>query len=353
MKILVLADASSFHTERFVEELRRQECEVLLASLEESKHEYVQLKRKGFIRQLHYIRSVPELRRLIHFFEPDIISAHYVSGYGHIAAKARKIGSVPLALNLWGSDILIVPQKSFLHRYKTKYALEHGDYIIADSRYLIDEAVKLHPFSDYSVIPWGIEREYLSLHKDNYALTKPLKIIVPRAHEDVYNNLFIVESLRDMIVSDKIELTFPSFGSLFESFREKGRELVQDKIRYYDKCDRDEFLTMISHHDIYLSASLSDSSPVSLIEAMALGLIPVVGDIPGIREWLNSKNGFRFDLHDRQSLQRIIQLLLDADHEFEEMRVSNREKVVMNAIFENNIADQIMIFEKLLKRKVR
>jgi len=39
-------------------------------------------------------------------------------------------------------------------------------------------------------------------------------------------------------------------------------------------------------HDVYVSAARSDTTSVSLLEAMACGLFPIVTDIPANREWI-------------------------------------------------------------------
>lgn len=349
LKILLLSDGGSFHTERFYNEMQSQGCNILLASLESGMPDALKLKRRGSVRQFHYRMAVPQIKFIIKSFKPDIISTHFASGYGHIAALANRDHAIPLALNLWGSDILRVPQKSIFHKKKTIFALKKANHVFADSKYLIEAAKKLYDFSKYSVIPWGIEKNVFDLYKSECTLSQPLKIIIPRAHEAVYNNLFIVQSLQTLINSDKIKLTFPVFGSKYESFKESAKKLVGDKINYYEKAPREDFLKFASEHDLFLSASLSDSSPVSLIEAMALGLIPVVMNIDGVKEWITSKNGFIFE-HDRASLLQVVTNLLDGTKDFKSLRQQNKNKVEKNALFVHNIAEQIKIFKSLVEK---
>ncbi len=347
-KVLLLADAASFHTERFYAELQKQNCEVLLASLENGISGSVTLEKKGFVKQLYYRRTVGQIKKLIIDFQPDIISAHFASGYGHIAALAKQKANTPLALNLWGSDILIVPKKSIFHKYKTRYALKKAQYVFADSQYLIDAARELYQFNSYTVIPWGIEKDFLGLYKQEITLSSPLKIIVPRAHETVYNNLFIVQSLKERINAGEIILTFPAFGSLCEEFKTKCTLLVGDKIKFYEKAERKDFLKLASEQDVYLSASLSDSSPVSLIEAMAIGLVPVVMNIDGVKEWVSNENGFMFE-HETVSLSSTIEKLLNTKTDINSMRANNKKRVQECAVFEKNIEHQISIFKSLVK----
>ena len=43
---------------------------------------------------------------------------------------------------------------------------------------------------------------------------------------------------------------------------------------------------LLASADIYVAATLSDGASISLLEAMASGLFPIVTDLPGNREWL-------------------------------------------------------------------
>ena len=347
LNILLLADGRSFHTERFLAEIKKRGHQITLASLEIGQLEQVTFERKGSIAQLHYFRAIPQLIELIKKLQPDLISAHFASGYGFIAARANRSFNLPLMTNLWGSDILIVPHKSFLHRWKTKYALKNSDFIVGDSHYLIGEANKIYPFKNKAVIPWGIEERYLALHKSDYNYSTPLKVIVPRPHETVYNNQFIIKALKPLLSENKIEITFPNFGSLVDDFKKSCVDLPN--INFYNKLNRDEFLKFMASHDIYLSASRSDSSPVSLIEAMALGLLPVAANIKGVREWLDEKSGFPYGENDYAELLQIISSLVDEPKDYAEMRQQNLARVKSEAIFEKNIDYQLELIEKMVR----
>lgn len=346
LKILLLADGASFHTERFYTALKKRGHQITLASLEKGTLEQFTLEKKGATAQLYYLRAVPQIKGIIKSLKPDIISAHFASGYGFVAALANRSFKLPLMINLWGSDILIVPNKSILHRWKTAYALKKADYIVADSEYLIEKAQNIYRFEKQAVIPWGIEAEHLTLHKKDYNLSSPLKIIVPRHHEEVYNNLFIVKALKPLLREYKIELTFPNFGSQLDDFKNYIDKLPG--IKLYNKLDRTSFLEFMAQHDIYLSASRSDSSPVSLIEAMALGLIPVASNIKGVREWLSQESGFPYKANDQKELFDIIVKLISENNSYDKMRQHNFEKVQNVAIFEKNIDCQVALMKEMI-----
>jgi glycosyltransferase involved in cell wall biosynthesis len=351
LRILLLADSRSFHTARYVHELNRVGCEVLLASLEDGPIEHHSLRRKGPLKFLHYPLAAAEVSRLVRVFKPDIINPHFASGYGFLAALAARLERRPILLHLWGSDILIAPQKSFLHRRKTRLALETADFVVGDSDYLIDEAAKIGRLRRRRTVPWGIEREFLSYFRTDNNWEAPLKIIVPRPHEPIYNNRFIVRALSELIRDGRIEIVFPGWGSETSRFVNTTVDLTGKRPTLYQPLPRPVYLRFATGHHLYLSAAKSDSSPASLLEAMGLGLIPVAGDIPGVREWLTPDSGYLFDLADESTLFDMVSGLLENDQSHELMRQTNREKVAQKAVFEDNIAATISIMRALVSEK--
>ncbi len=347
-KILLLAKSSSFHTERFVPQLRRQGCRVLVASLERGNLHHFHLKPRGAHRVFHYLLAPLEIRRIIDRFQPNVFNPHHAAGYGFSAALANIGKQIPMVLNLWGDDILLAPKKSFLHKMKPLLALKAADCVIGDSKYLVAAAKELVPLASSRVIPWGIEEKYLAFHKQNYAFQNLLRIIVPRTQEKLYNNELIMKSLAPLVREGKVEITFTNFGSLAGKFRRQTYDIAGDKgVRFYDKMPRGEFLSFVVEHDIYLSASTIDSSPVSLIEAMALGLLPIVADNPGVREWLTPESGYLFKQHDPEDLLTLISQLLESQDPHHEMRRRNLGRVKRDALFENNVAEEISIMKEL------
>jgi glycosyltransferase involved in cell wall biosynthesis len=66
-----------------------------------------------------------------------------------------------------------------------------------------------------------------------------------------------------------------------------------------------ELAGWLGRAELYLSASRSDSTSQSLLEAMAAGALPVVSDLAGNREWLGAGEGGRlFAVGDATALAR-------------------------------------------------
>ena len=104
--------------------------------------------------------------------------------------------------------------------------------------------------------------------------------------------------------------------------KEKG---LSDKVFFLGFIKNSDLPNYLALADGYLTASLSDSTPVALLEAMSCGLVPIVSDIDGHKEWVNLKNGFMFNKHSKEDLTKKIEQFL---------RLSKQE---INKIKEHNI----------------
>ena len=188
----------------------------------------------------------------------------------------------------------------------------------------------------------------MDFHKSAYTLSSPLKIIVPRPHEKIYNNAFILKALGPLLETRQVTLTFPDFGSLAFEFKWVIKNAGYFGINFYEKISRESFLKLMSEHDVYLSAALSDSSPVSLIEAMALGLIPVVAKIPGVEEWTRDSGALTFENNDCNGLKEAVSAIISCTDKRMQMRKKNLDRVMARGVFEINVAARINLMKQLI-----
>lgn len=69
----------------------------------------------------------------------------------------------------------------------------------------------------------------------------------------------------------------------------------QYTLRFYGELNNDEVLTLLPSFDYLLLPSLAEGMPVTVIEAMKAGVIPIVNDLPGGMEEIviNGETGYR------------------------------------------------------------
>ena len=132
MKLLILSDANSIHTQKWVISLTQSDFEIQLFSLFKPKLDLskiyerynvkvispdLELRTKSLrepnLSKIRYLQSIPLLRKTIARFNPDILHAHYASSYGLLGVLTR---FKPLFISVWGSDIYYFPYKNKLNR---------------------------------------------------------------------------------------------------------------------------------------------------------------------------------------------------------------------------------------------
>lgn len=308
MKILFLADGSTYHAKRWINYFAQQNHHCYLLSLEKGKEinaEQYEIQPKIKIKRLRYLSSYFQTKKIVDEIEPDLINAHFVPNYGLLGAL---LNFKPLVVSAWGSDILISAHKSFFHRLRAKFVLSKADLILSDSTFLTEGISELGiDKKRILTFPLGIEIDkYLKPKETKNAIT----ILSTRQFEPVYDVRTLIQAI-PLVLQDskkKVKFIIVGKGSQEETLKRLANNLkLQDKVVFKKNLSDEELIRTYSDSDIYVSTSLSDSTSVSLLEAMAAGLIPVVTDIPGNREWIeDGKNGFLFNQKDHKALAKQI-----------------------------------------------
>ena len=73
-----------------------------------------------------------------------------------------------------------------------------------------------------------------------------------------------------------------------------AKEIQSGEVIFSKPIKYSELPRLIRRHDVYMLASTNEGGPLTLLESMALGLVPVCGNIPGlVQEVITAQNGFR------------------------------------------------------------
>jgi hypothetical protein len=114
--LLIGSNTGNAHLKNYLELIRDYFDEVLVVS--DYPVEYAPSKSVSFSLKnpLKIRNSIQKLRQIIHDYNPSIIHVHQANSYAFIAGKANN-GITPLVLTAWGSDVLLLPKRSIIHRW--------------------------------------------------------------------------------------------------------------------------------------------------------------------------------------------------------------------------------------------
>ena len=103
----------------------------------------------------------------------------------------------------------------------------------------------------------------------------------------------------------------------------KRLKLNTNQVRLLPYLSQHELWDLFLRSEVSVSVSAHDGTPNSLLEAMACGCFPVVGDIESLREWITpGVNGLLVDPDQPQAVAEAVLLALDLP----DLRASAKER---------------------------
>ena len=285
--MLLLGDARQVHLRRWALYFSGYGYDVLTVSLENG---------DGFPTAFHRIQVsevLPDavryplasvmVRRIAHQFRPDVVSAHFVPNYGLIAAL---VSPRPWVLSTWGSDVMTDPQKSEFHRRRVGFVMARAAWITSDAE-VMSERIRAFgvPAGRILTFPYGVDTA--TFRPATVPASGP-RIVTNRKLEPVYSVETVVDAfaaVREALPD--AALTIAGEGSRAAALRaQASHSTAATAITFVGNVEHARMPALLQAHHVYVSAARSDTTSVSLLEAMACGLFPVVTDIPANREWI-------------------------------------------------------------------
>lgn len=295
MKVVFLGPAGSIHTQRWVEALDRRGLRVVLATQHDSGEWQappgVQVCRLPHSGNGGYFANAPALRRLLAVEKPDLVNAHYASGYGTTAALAR---FEPTLLSVWGSDVFEFPHQSWLKGALVRWNLRSADAVASTSEAMAHAVGDLVPAlrGRIHLTPFGVDirRFDRRARQDNGNVT----IGTVKSLADCYGIDLLIRAYARLKadpdiaranLQDKLRLLIVGGGPQREELEALVRQLgVQDTSHFVGRVPHDDVPEWLGRLDIYAAPSRSESFGVAVIEASACGVPVVVSDVGGLPE---------------------------------------------------------------------
>jgi L-malate glycosyltransferase len=296
VKIVLIADGRSIHTQRWAEYFADRGHEVHLITYDPMKrilHGVTEHVISSYWKNL-YLSFIPRhiaIKRLVKTIRPDIIHAHFIAKYGfHLPDLQFR----PTVVSAWGDDVLILPKKSRLIAWYTKKVLHSADLVYAVSHNIGD-----HIVSDFSLpetkvhyLPFGIDTDLFIPQPDAGTWrTNTIQIFSNRGFFPVYDTKTLVRGFALAFKQNPaLRLTLKGEGPEEHEIRELVTRLGMDnQVIFRKKTAYADVPRDYQDADIFITTSVSDGTPVSVLEAMASGLPCITTSVGGIPEWIEHK----------------------------------------------------------------
>jgi len=369
LKICYIANPNSIHTKKWLGYFANRDHKIHLIPLTDYNKKisgviYHNLKIKfKTIPKLRTIEKVIRSKRLIKRISPDIIHGHYVLGGGYLSYLS---GFRPLIITAWGSDIYSYPEQTFIERILTSRTLQNADLITADSKDLRDKIIELGASEEKThIISFGVDMKLFHAGYDVTSLKRELKIrdnekviLSPRMMTPIYNIDNIVRALKLLRGHfSNLKLILKSYLEKDEGYRKYIEKLakrlgVEEQTIFIGQVKHSTMAKLYNSSDVVVSLATTDSSPMSVLEAMACGCNVVASDIPNLREWIKDGwNGYLANVEDSEEIsQKIKKCLLIKFDERQKVIKRNLNIVKEKADYYSNMRKMEELYYSLMKR---
>lgn len=266
------------------------------------------------LRRVRYILgplSLPlrwgEFYRLAARLSPDLVHALRIPFEGMLASAVPQ--GIPLVLSIWGNDITLHARGSWLMDRLTRQALHRACGLMADTERDLRLGRDFGFRGTTLAVPGGGGIRLEEMGAEAPALPEWLPelplVVNPRGQrpgslrQDVFFEaipLVIKKNPRVLFVCPLLQGDAEAEGWV-------ARLGIAEHVRLWPRLSQPQLWALYRQAQIFVSPSVHDGTPNSLLEAMACGCYPVVGDIESLREWITpGVNGLLVDATDPQAL---------------------------------------------------
>src|SRR5699024_339366 len=158
---------------------------------------------------LGYFLMAPKVRKLLHELKPDVVNAHYASGY---ATTARLAAVRPFMLSVWGSDVYDFPYKSPLHKWLVRKNLLAADVVASTSHCMAEQTRSLAPeLGEIPITPFGVDMQA-------YEQAQPL---------ETNNDKLVIGTVKSMASKYGIDTLIEAFALLHAKLKTTEPDLAE------------------------------------------------------------------------------------------------------------------------------
>ncbi|PKO04901.1 MAG: hypothetical protein CVU41_14970 [Chloroflexi bacterium HGW-Chloroflexi-3] len=284
--------------------------------------------------------------------KPDIIHALRIPYEGMLAMVTPQY--VPLLVSVWGNDFTLHAYANCKMKYLTEQVMRRVDGVLADVHRDITLAHQWgFPENKPSlVVPGGGGILFNEIEAAKHVIIPNLEIptdapviINPRGIRAYAQTDVFFQSI-PLVLKKLPKAIFLCPGMQGKPVAHQWVERLQIKENVFllSTLPQDILWSTFHRSQISVSVTTHDGTPNTLLETMACGCFPIVGDIESLREWITpGVNGFLVSPQNPQELAEAIITAYENPEIRRKAKIINQELVISRANVEL-VRDQLAQF---------
>jgi glycosyltransferase involved in cell wall biosynthesis len=379
MRILYFTRDYSTHDHRFLSALQKTGHKIYYLRLERRGHQLEDRSLPAGVEQVPWsggrsavsLRDVPhlltDLKRVIRLTKPDLIQSGPLQTAAFLAALA---GFQPLVSMSWGYDLLQDAQRNIFWKWVTRFTLSRSAVMVGDCA-TIRQRARYFGMPDDAIVtfPWGVDIQHFSPadalapgaireinpseRKPGVKTTSPFILLSTRGWEPIYGVDVIAQAFVQA-ARQRPELHLFLLGNGSQANELRSIFLaggVIERVHFHGQVTQANLPRYYRAADLYVSASHSDGTSISLLEAMACGRPALVSDIPGNCEWVSpEKEGWLFPDGSVPGLANAMLAAVEQRSKLADMGHAARALVEKRGNWEENFPKLLQAYDLAFKR---
>lgn len=301
------------------------------------------------------------LSNVIDTFDPDLIHVHnrffFTSFLAPIINAIKYHDNIPVVLTLHLGSVeriggLSAKVIEIFENTTARLLLKYVDQVIAVSEAVARRALNLNvPSTKITVVPNGVDTDAFTPKRDRNADPDRIVLFVGRLVKNKGPDVFL-EALPEIIDTyPDVSVRIVGEGPMEDELKQRSRSLgLSEQVDFAGYVE--SMPETMQAADVFCRPSLSEGMPLTLLEAMACELPPVVSSVAGVPEVVtNYDTGILVDDPVPDEVRSALDAVLADPTLAERIGHNAREYVVENHDWESRVQDVLEVYRTCLQTK--
>lgn len=357
-KLVLLAPANVMHTVRWANAMSERGLEVHVISChpkDPALHKNIIVHKLRVPAPLGYFLNQRQTQRLLDAIRPDLINAHFASGYGTLGRAVK--GKYPYLLSVWGNDVYEFPLRSSWHKKFLRKNLLEATELASTSHAMARVTEQTTTERVIHITPFGIDEKQFSPSSEPSTSEATLVVGTVKTLKPKYGIDTLIRAFAQVVKSwhgeQKLKLVIAGGGPQLAELQKLAQEFqVSDSIAFLGQIAHADVPNVLNQLDIYVALSRYDSESfgVAILEASACELPVVVTDTDGPAEVTeHERTGLIVPRENPEAAAQAILTLLNNEQLRQKMGKQGRQHVLDHYTWQHSVDIMLDAYEQTIK----
>lgn len=221
------------------------------------------------------------------------------------------------------------------------------DVFIAHNKHIYQQLLKSLNTKTSAIyfLPHGVKVPTFYRKHDEVQKDSKLKLLF-LGRMDVKKGVFDLPVISRLLREKEVLVEWTCIGNGPEKENLQKQWCDEPGVVFLNPATNAEVMEIAAQHDVFVLPTKFEGSPVSLLETMSVGLVPVITNLEGsIREIVNEKIGFRIDMNDYAGFSNAIARLFFDRELLKTMGENCRRKILQEYEVSSTAAEYHRLFK--------